>query len=691
MTSNFGLSFAPFLPWQILAAVAVVAAALGLWGVFRRVRGAWLRGLALILAVAALTNPSLTREERERLPNVVAVVVDRSASQKLGDREAMTEEALAQLEQRLAALPNTEVRWIDAGGDPLSSDGTELFGALSRGLADVPVERIGGAIMVTDGVVHDIPAEAAALGFNAPVHAFITGHADDRDRRIALETTPRFAIVGKDQPIAFRVVEEGPSDNGPVGITVRRNGEELGRITVTPGERTELPVPIENPGPNVVEIEVDAARGELTTVNNRAVLPIEGVREKMRVLLVSGEPHTGERVWRNLLKADASVDLVHFTILRPPEKQDGTPINELSLIAFPTRELFSTKIEEFDLIIFDRYSRQSILPLIYFDNIARFVREGGAVLLAAGPDYAQGGSLYDTPLGDVLPAAPTGEVIEEPFRAQISDQGKRHPVTRGLPGGTENPPTWSRWFRHIGAEVREGQTVMEAPDKAPLMVLSREGEGRVAALLSDHIWLWSRGFEGGGPHQEVLRRLAHWLLKVPALEEEALRASARGTVITVERQTLAERAQDVTVTAPDGTARPVTLTEAEPGLWRGTLEASAFGLHRVTSGDLTAFANVGPADPREYLQVTSTEARLAPTLEATGGTVRRIATEEGIELPRITATRPGARQGGDDWIGLALPNVSVARGLEVYPLFAGVIGLTLLLGGLAAAWAREGR
>ncbi|GGE39955.1 membrane protein [Agaricicola taiwanensis] len=691
MTSSFGLSFAPFLPWQALAAIAAVAALLALWGIFRRVRGAWLRGLALLLALAALTNPSLTREERERLPNVVAVVVDRSASQRLGDREAMTEETRAELEQRLAGLPNTEVRWIDAGGDPLSSDGTELFNALSRGLADVPVERIGGAILVTDGVVHDIPAEASALGFNAPVHALITGHPDDRDRRIALETAPRFAIVGKDQPIAFRVLEEGPADNGPVGITVRRNGEELGRITVIPSERAELPIPIENPGSNVVEIEADAAPGELTTVNNRAVLPIEGVREKMRVLLVSGEPHTGERVWRNLLKADASVDLVHFTILRPPEKQDGTPINELSLIAFPTRELFATKIEEFDLIIFDRYSRQSILPMIYFDNIARFVREGGAVLLAAGPDYAQGGSLYDTPLGDVLPAAPTGEVIEEPFRAQISEEGRRHPVTRGLPGGEENPPRWSRWFRHIGAEVRDGETVMEAPGNAPLMVLSREGEGRVAALLSDHIWLWSRGFEGGGPHQEMLRRLAHWLLKVPALEEEALRASARGTSITVERQTLAEQAEPVTVAAPDGSTTTVTLTEDEPGLWRGRLEAQGFGLHRVTSGDLTAFANVGPPNPREYLEVASTEQRLSPLLQDTGGTVRRLAGSDGIELPRISATRPGARQGGDDWIGLALPNISVARGLEVYPLFAGVIGLTLLLGALAAAWAREGR
>jgi hypothetical protein len=688
--SSFGLSFAPFLPWPAIAVLAALAAVLALWAVFRKVRGAWLRGLALACALAALANPSLTREERERLPNVVAVVVDRSASQKLGDRAEATEAARAALEGQLARLPNTEVRWIEAGGDPLSSDGTELFTALTRGIADVPVERIGGALFITDGVVHDVPAEAAALGFTAPVHALITGHADDRDRRIALETTPRFAIVGKDQPIAFRVEEDGPSDRRPVGVTIRRNGEELTRLTVQPGERVELPMPIDAAGPNVVEIEAETAPGELTPVNNRAVLPIEGVREKMRVLLVSGEPHTGERVWRNLLKADAGVDLVHFTILRPPEKQDGTPINELSLIAFPTRELFATKIDEFDLIIFDRYSRQSILPLVYFDNISRFVQQGGAVLIAAGPDYAAAGSLYETPLGDILPASPTGEVPEGPFHPRISAEGARHPVTRGLPGGDQDPPRWSRWFRYVGAEIGAGETVMEGPGRAPLLVLSREGEGRVATLLSDHVWLWSRGYEGGGPHQELLRRLAHWLLKVPALEEEALRATARGTSVTIERQTLGDQGAEATITAPDGTARTVTLSEAEPGLWRGTADASSFGLHRITSGDLSAFANVGPANPREYLQVVSTTARLAPLAEATSGSVRRVAADAS-DLPRLVASRPGAKASGDDWIGLPLPNISVARGLEVYPLFAGVLGLMILLGALAAAWAREGR
>ena len=219
---------------------------------------------------------------------------------------------------------------------------------------------------------------------------------------------------------------------------------------------------------------------------------------------------------------------MHFTILRPPEKQDGTPINELSLIAFPTRELFQQKINEFQLIIFDRYARQGVLPIIYFDNIARYVRDGGAVLIAAGPDYASPTSIWRTPLDAVLPAEPTGAPPSSRSTRSSTDLGKRHPVTRGLEGSESDPPHWSRWFRLVDARAANGTPVMEGPDDKPLLVLSREGEGRVALLLSDHIWLWARGYEGGGPHLDLLRRLSHWLMKQPDLEEEALRLIVRG-------------------------------------------------------------------------------------------------------------------------------------------------------------------
>jgi hypothetical protein len=472
---------------------------------------------------------------------------------------------------------------------------------------------------------------------------------------------------------------------------VRRDGETIETRNVRVGAPNSVNVPIPHAGQNIVEIEASPLENELTQVNNRAVVSIDGVRDKLRVLLVSGEPHAGERTWRNLLKSDASVDLVHFTILRPPEKQDGTPINELSLIAFPTRELFQQKINEFQLIIFDRYARQGVLPIIYFDNIARYVRQGGAVLVAAGPDYASATSIWRTPLDVILPAEPSGRMNDGAFRAQLTDLGKRHPVTRGLEGADEDPPHWSRWFRLVDARAAKGTAVMHGPDNKPLLLLSREGEGRVALLLSDHIWLWARGYEGGGPHIDLLRRLSHWLMKEPDLEEEALRMFVRGRDLTVQRQSMSESVSDVTLTSPSGKTRTLTLNPADPGVWRTTLEANELGLWRATDGTLSALANVGPANPREFTEVTSTTDVLAPLVNATGGDAVRVEDGSGVHLPRIVAVRSSDTFKGDDWIGLRVRESSVVRGIGVLPVFAGLIGLLLLVGSLAATWMREGR
>ena len=421
------------------------------------------------------------------------------------------------------------------------------------------------------------------------------------------------------------------------------------------------------------------------------MVAIDGVRDKLRVLLVSGEPNAGERTWRNLLKSDASVDLVHFTILRPPEKQDGTPINELSLIAFPTRELFQQKIGEFQLIIFDRYARQGVLPMIYFDNIARYVRDGGAVLVAAGPDYASSTSLWRTPLDSILPAEPDGTLTERGFRPRLTELGKRHPVTRDLEGSASEPPHWSEWFRVVDTRNPTGTAVMQGPDNEPLLLLSRQGEGRVALLLSDHIWLWARGFEGGGPHLDLMRRLSHWLMKQPDLEEEALRLVVRGHELLVRRQTMADEVSDVTLTSPSGSTQILKLTPTEAGVWEATVTANELGLWRATDGKLNALVNIGPANPREFAEVTSTTDVLAPITAATGGDSRRLDDGSGMNVPRILAVRSGDTYKGGDWLGLKMRDASVVRGIGVLPVFAGLLGLLLLLGSLAGTWAREGR
>jgi hypothetical protein len=687
---NFGISFSPFIPTEYVWAAAALATAVAALLLMSRSRGALMRTGALALLVLALANPSLTREDRDPLTSVAVVVVDKSPSQNFGERAAQTEAARAAITQRLQRIPGIEMRVVEAGQADGETDGTRLFSALNATLADVPPDRVAGAVFITDGRVHDVPADVGALGFAAPVHALITGTANERDRRVVLIVAPRFGIVGQSQTISFKVEDEGVRA-APAEVKISRDGELLDRRIVVPGRQVDIQVQIPHAGQNIVEIEAAPIENELTQVNNRAVVSIDGVRDKLRVLLVSGEPHAGERTWRNLLKSDANVDLVHFTILRPPEKQDGTPINELSLIAFPTRELFQQKINEFQLIIFDRYARQGVLPIIYFDNIAKYVRNGGAVLVAAGPDYAGPTSLWRTPLDAILPAEPNGHVTEEAFRARLTDPGQRHPVTRGLEGSNEDPPHWGRFFRVVDSKTTTGTTVMKGAEDQPLVVLSREGEGRVALVLSDQIWLWARGYEGGGPHIDLLRRLSHWLMKQPDLEEEALRLLVHGHEITVQRQTMADTVAPIIVTSPSGAAQTLALDQAEPGVWRKAIDASELGLWRATDGKLTTLVNVGPANPREFSDVTSTTEVMAPLAEATGGDSRRLVVGSAMDVPRIVGVRSSGTLRGDDWIGLRLREASVVRGIGVLPMFAGLLGLLLLVGSLALTWAREGR
>jgi hypothetical protein len=688
---NFGIAFAPLVSAPFLWAAAAIALILALLLFVSRSRGATIRAIALGLVVLALANPSFTREDRDPLSSVAVVVVDKSPSQNFGDRTNQTEEARAAIVDKLGHIPGLDVRVVEAGQSDGETDGTRLFTALGSTLSDVPADRIAGVIMLTDGRVHDVPADAGTLGFSAPVHALITGTKDEHDRRVALIAAPRFGIVGQSQTITFQVEDHGVKV-GTAEVTVRRDGDVIETRTVPVGVPQHVDIPIPHGGQNIVEIEAaPLPGGELTTINNRAVVSIDGVRDKLRVLLVSGEPHAGERTWRNLLKSDASVDLVHFTILRPPEKQDGTPINELSLIAFPTRELFQQRINDFQLIIFDRYARQGVLPIIYFDNINRYVRDGGAVLVAAGPDYASPTSIWHTPLDSILPAEPNGNVTDEAYRPSLTELGKRHPVTRGLEGSDSNPPNWSEWFRIVDTQNSTGTTVMQGPDQKPLLVLSRQGEGRVALLLSDHIWLWARGFEGGGPHLDLLRRLSHWLMKEPDLEEEALRLNVSGHDLVVRRQTMADSVADVTLTSPSGTSQVLKLEATEPGAWEKSVRADELGLWRATDGKLNALVNIGPANPREFAEVTSTTDVLAPLTNATGGDSRRLDDGDGLKVPRIVAVRSGDTYKGDDWIGLKMRDASVVRGIGVLPVFAGLLGLLLLIGSLAGTWAREGR
>ena len=691
---SWSIEFTPFVSWPVLWALAAVGVALFALLLWRARRGAVLRAASYALLLLAVANPHLKQEDREPLNDILAVVVDDSQSQTIAGRDPRTEAVRKDLEDRLKVFPNLDIRWIHSTSTASDGDrdGTMLFTDLGKGLADVPADRLAGVIMLTDGNVHDVPGNAAALGFDAPVHALITGKPGEFDRRLEVLRAPRFGLVGGEQRVEVKVTETTSSHASAVKLTITRQGEAPTTMAVRVGEKVEIPIKVDHAGPNIVEIEAEAAPGEISTVNNRAVLTVEGVRENLRVLLVSGEPHAGERTWRNMLKSDAAVDLVHFTILRPPEKQDGTPINQLSLIAFPTRELFQEKLDQFDLIIFDRYQSRGVLPLLYLENVAHYVERGGAVLVSAGDDYASALSLYRSPLGEVLPAVPSGRVVEEPFKPKLTELGEKHPVTRDLPGSTGEEPSWGRWFRVVDASPRDAEVLMKGAEGKPLLVLGQRGEGRVALLLSDHIWLWARGYEGGGPYTDLLRRLAHWLMKEPDLEEETIKATSRGQTLTVERRSIKDEIEPVTVTAASGKAETITLDKAEPGLWRKSMTASEQGVYRISSGKLASVVTVGNANAKELSAVTATDAVLSPLVNETGGGSFWLGRtqSDASPLPRIVLLRGGHVMHGGDWLGLHKRDAYHVEGVRLFPLFTGFLALALLLGMIAMTWFREG-
>lgn len=687
--------FDPLVPWPVLWAFAAAAAVLVAFALWRGFRGWWLRGLAAAALIAAVAQPSLQREERRALSDIVLLVVDESASQKIGDRAAQTAAAVARVEAGVAALPNTELRKVTLG-DGAKDAGTLAMTALAQALAEEPRARIAGAILVTDGQVHDLEAAPA---LPAPLNVLLTGHAADWDRRLMVQTAPAFGIIGEPLTLALRIEEQGEvpaAEAGrPVTLALSVDGAEPELHRVAAGQDITLPLVLAHGGQNVVQLSLETAEGELTDRNNVAVLQINGVRDRLRVLLVSGEPYAGERTWRNLLKSDSAVDLVHFTILRPPDKQDGVPVTELSLIAFPTRELFVEKIEEFDLIIFDRYRLRGILPAAYLDNIRDYVLGGGAVLVSAGPDFASAESLYHSGLGEVLPARPTARVIEGPYLPRVSDLGERHPVTEGLERfapeggkpGEPGAPAWGRWTRLVELSEPQGQIVMEGPDQAPLLVLNRAGEGRVALLASDQAWLWARGFEGGGPQLELLRRLAHWMMKEPDLEEEALTATAEGNVLTITRRTLGEGGREVTVTAPDGSSTQLALTEVAPGRHQATFAAPALGLYRLSDGELERVTALGPASPREFEEAIAAPAPLEPVVAPTNGGFTRI--EGG--LPDVRTVREGRPALGRGWVGITPRGAYQTTDIRIAALLPPWAFLLLAALLTLAAWLREGR
>ena len=674
--------FSPLLPLPVIGLAALVVVLFTAIALMRGLSGWALRGLGALLVVGALVQPMYQSEDRTPLKDIVVLLIDQSASQALLDRARITENRTAEIEAALAARPNTQVHRIEVNDGP-DDTGSLLMTALSEQLSKLPSERIAGIILLSDGLLHDLEL---APELPAPLHLMLSGKKSDWDRRVTVKNAPAFAILDEEITLTLRIEDSGAAPATPVivPLIISVDGGPPQSYQVPLNQDLSLPITLPHAGRNIIQFETPKVAGELTDRNNSALVQINGVRDRLRVLLVSGQPHAGGRIWRNLLKSDSAVDLVHFTILRSPNKQDGVPVDELSLIPFPTRELFMEKIHDFDLIIFDRYKRRGILPALYLDNVVDYVRNGGAVLVAAGPDFASANSLYRSPLSNILPAEPTARVITKPLRPKLTAVGQKHPVTANL---SSDKTEWGRWLRQIEVTQKSGHILMSGADERPLLILDRQGEGRVALLASDHAWLWHRGFEGGGPQRELLRRLAHWMMKEPDLEEETLTARAYGDGLKIIRQSLQDNIAPVTVTSPSGNKSLLNLKQTAPGRFEADLQTDELGLYRLIGDGQSSVVGLGRKAPREFEHTIATAELLKPLITSTGGGVIRMT----AALPGLRDVRPGRKAAGRGWIGLTPRKAFETRDITQLALLPPWLVLLLIAGLITAGWLREGR
>ena len=692
MINANSIEFTPLLPSPLLILAVAAVFLIVILSFYVRARGAVWRVSASLVLLLLLLRPAFVSELREPLKDVVVLAIDESPSTEVADRDIEIATELDRVKRRLVDYDKTlEVKEVRFRHRSISEAGygTRLFTDVQEAIGSVPHGQLAGTILLSDGQIHDIPESLHPDALVAPLHVRLAGRPDMRDRRLIIKNAPAYGIVGETVSFTVRVEDTNANSSIPALLTIRKDGSHISTKKVSTSLDTTISTEIKHRGNNVIEISVNQGPDELTIENNRAVLLVNGVRDRLRVLLVSGEPHPGERTWRNFLKSDPSVNLVHFTILRPPEKQDDTPINELSLISFPTRELFELKLKQFDLVIFDRYRRRGVLPPIYFQNIVDYVRDGGALLGAVGPSYAGPFSIYRTPLGKLLLGAPTGELLDKHFKPQVTELGQRHPVTANLPGtGGKGQPRWGRWLRQIDTKLVRGNVLMSGANTKPLLVVDRFHEGRVAQINSDHIWLWARGFEDGGPQAELLRRLAHWLMKEPDLEEDNLRATFDGQNLRIEKQSLAKQDKvEIELTDPAGRTRKLELDNAKGGQHFSEVRVERAGLYTIRQGAKTVLSAVGALNPKEFADLRSTETVLRPVTEVSGGSMTWIASDGPVDIRRIRRDR---RAMGSDWIGLRRNDRYIVNGSDRVSLMPPFLAILLVAGLVAMAWKQEG-
>lgn len=534
-----------------------------------------LRSILCLGILLSILNPISINAKLEPIIDIATIIIDKSPSMSAANRDKAAQKALEAAKQ---SLLNRNIEPI------IIESKTNINDALANINNNIDPKRLGGIIYIGDGInkINTIP--------NTPFHHIIIGKKNEFDPYLKLIGAPYNVGLNEEAKIKLKLIDETNS-NKYSSFNIYNETGIIETQTIETNKEITFNLPIKKRGENSFAFEVKPSINEVSKANNAISLKINGELDRLRVLLVTGVPNEGTRAWRELLKSDANIDMVHFTILRTPDKYNLVPEEELSLIPFPIDELFDTKLNSFDLIIFDRFKSLDAIPSYYINRIKSYITNGGAFLMLAGPDEANSQGVMTTSLSEILPLKPIKSYKEDEFKAQLSDLGKRHPITKNL---ENNYPNWGKW-RGLNIAATTGQTLLEN-DTNPVFIIDETQKGRIAVFLSDTPWLWQRGYDNGGPFRDLFKRTIHWLMKDPKLDNIQTIIETKGDSLDIK---IYGAAQNLNIMLNNQNFTTKTIDGYEALKFNNV----PFGLNILKIEDKTHYINIGNTETFTDLRV----------------------------------------------------------------------------------------
>ncbi|HEX8703521.1 MAG TPA: glutamine amidotransferase [Myxococcaceae bacterium] len=568
------VSLSPLPVWALvlLGVGLVLGIALAAWGVRREPSRArkvvlWvLRVGAGVAALFFLLEPGVRLLQVARMKNRVAVLVDRSASMNFpGEpggptRSAQVADFLEQAAPGMAALQDrftVEVYGFDPElapmtaatlrGEPARAGSTDILSALRSVAAGSQGSRkLSGVVVISDGA-DNAEFAAGAVGrarsaladLNVPVSTILVGKEALKDLSIEGLKVDDFAFVRNSLTVEVEIHGRGFAGKD-IPVVLSQEGKTVANKSVRFGSNDDVqPVAFtftpDATGRFVYTVTVPTFPDEAVSDNNSRSFTLKVIRDRVRVLLVVGRPSWDERFLRGLLRQDANVDMVSFYILRSMSDDPGVESQEkeLSHIPFPMEEIFDEKLDTFDVVIFQNfgYADPQLAITEYERNLERYVNNGGAFVMIGGDSVLGEGRASMPTLMEALPVEAAGPANIEPFKARLTPEGLRHPVTALGSGFASTEAAWGELPSIPGinsTRARKGATVLvEHPfhtvdgKNAPLVAVWDYGRGRAMTLATDASWYWAfTSHQGGSPNRTYDRfwsNALRWLVRDPDL------------------------------------------------------------------------------------------------------------------------------------------------------------------------------